>query len=111
MKDEHNMTSILPAGGDFGSLQFFPRLSNRSPVPGPDSRLPRPRPRPLRAHLHPAAVLLLCWVAEGQREGHIFKTVTQYEAQTISAIRVVSLLCFLFRPEGCRAADQPFWRR
>lgn len=82
MKAEHNVTSILPAGGDFGSLQFFPRLSNWSPVPGPDSRLPRSRPRPLRAHLHPAAVLLLCWVAEGQRDCHIFKTVAQCEAQT-----------------------------
>lgn len=67
-----------PPGGDAGGLQFLSRVFDWPSVPGPHSRLPRSRPRPLRAHLHTVAVLLLCWVAEGQKEVKFLHLRTEY---------------------------------
>lgn len=56
-------------GGDRGRVQLFPGLPNWAAVPEPSQSLPWPRAGPRCPCLHVPAVLLLCWLAEGEPPG------------------------------------------
>jgi len=111
----HQLPPSFHTGGDFGRVQFLPGVSDWSPVPGPQPRLSGSWPRPLRTHLHPAAVLLLRRLAQGQREreGHTSSVAIATDRDTkiqISDLCLLTIYIFCLS-EGCRAADQPVWRR
>lgn len=53
-------------GGDRGGIQLLPGLPDGASVSEPSQGLPRPRDGPRCTPLHIPAVLLLCWLAEGE---------------------------------------------